>query len=104
MIDLADLAEKVYQNKLDKGFNVTDISLEICNMHSEVAEIWDAYCREPEHVGEEMADVMIYLLGLSKILNIDLERELLSKMEKNSRRVYKVVDGVWTKIENGAEK
>ena len=45
-----------------------------------------------------MADVMICLLGLSRILNIDLEKELLAKIEKNQRRVYKIVDGVNTRI------
>ena len=45
-----------------------------------------------------MADVMICLLGLSRILNIDLEKELLAKIEKNQRRVYKIEDGLNTQI------
>ena len=30
MIDLKKLQKDVYQNKLDKGFNVTDINKEVC--------------------------------------------------------------------------
>ena len=48
-------------------------------------------------MGEELADVAIYLLGLSEILNIDLEDEILKKVYKNSKREYKVIDGVNTR-------
>ena len=39
--------------------------------------------------GEELADVAIYLLGIAEISGIDLEKEIINKMEKNSKRVYK---------------
>lgn len=35
---------------------------------------------EKNDIEEELADVMIYLLRLSEILNIDLEIELLKKI------------------------
>jgi len=98
MIDLKELSEIVYMNKLEKHFNVTDIPMEICYLHGEVSEIWDAYIRKKGSVGEEMADVMIYLLGLSKILNVDLEKELMQKIEKNRKRVYQMQDGVNRRI------
>lgn len=98
MIDLKALSEIVYANKVAKNFNVTDIPMEICYLHGEVSEIWDAYIRKNGSVGEEMADVMIYLLGLSRILDIDLEAELLKKIEKNQRRVYRMEDGVNRRI------
>ncbi|MBQ4075705.1 MAG: hypothetical protein IJD39_10960 [Clostridia bacterium] len=97
-MDLKELSEIVYMNKLEKHFNVTDIPMEICYLHGEVSEIWDAYIRKKGSVGEEMADVMIYLLGLSKILNVDLEKELMQKIEKNRRRVYQMQDGVNRRI------
>ena len=103
MIDLQELSEQVYQNKLEKRFNVTDVGMEICYLHGEVSELWDAYIRKRGSVGEEMADILIYLLGLSKILNVDLEKELLNKIEKNHRRVYRMIDGVNTRISDGEE-
>ena len=54
--------------------------------------------RKKDDVGEEIADVMIYLLGLSEILNIDLEKELINKINKNKHREYKIIDGVNTRI------
>ena len=72
--------------------------MEICYIHGEVSEIWDAYIRKRGSVGEEMADVMIYLLGLAKIMNIDLEKELLQKIEKNQKRIYRMEDGVNKRI------
>lgn len=98
MVDLKELAERVYRNKLEKHFNVIDLPMAICYIHGEVSELWDAIQRKRGSVGEEIADVMIYLLGLSKILNIDLEKELLAKIEKNQRRVYKIVDGMNNRI------
>ena len=48
-------------------------------------------------VGEELADIAIYLMGLSEILDIDLETEIEKKMAINKDRVYQLVDGVLTK-------
>ena len=39
-------------------------------------------------VGEELADVAIYLLGLSEILSVDLETEIERKIAKNANREY----------------
>lgn len=66
-------------------------------------EAYEAYFKKKGNVGEEIADVTIYLLGLCEILGIDLEKELLNKIEINKKRVYKKIDGVVTKIENGEE-
>lgn len=101
MIDLNELQKQVYQNKLDKNFNVTDVSMEFALTYGELGEAYDAYWKKKGNIGEEIADVMIYLLGLSEILGIDLEKELLNKIEINKKRVYKKIDGVVTKIENG---
>ena len=54
--------------------------------------------KEFEDVGEELADVAIYLLGLSEILGIDLEDEIQKKVYKNAKREYKVIDGVNTRV------
>ena len=57
-----------------------------------------------DDLGEELADVAIYLLGLSEILNIDLEDEILKKVYKNSKREYKVIDGVNTRTKEFNEE
>ena len=82
MVDLKKLQKDIYQNKVDKGFNVTDVNKEFCLTYGEVAEAYEAWRKKKDDLGEELADVAIYLLGLSEILGIDLEDEL------NTRHFY----------------
>ena len=98
-IDLREVQKRVYQNKLNKGFNVTDINMEFCLLYGEVGEAYEAWRKKQSHVGEELADIAIYLLGLSEILGIDLGEEISKKMAINEERKYQVTDGVLSKIE-----
>jgi len=97
MIDLSKIQKNVYQNKVDKGFNTTDVNLEFNLAYGELSEAYNAYIKRLPDVGEEIADVVIYLLGLAEILKIDLEKEILQKVEKNKKREYKKIDGVVTR-------
>lgn len=94
MIDLSDLQKKVYANKVAKGFNTTDIFMEFCYTYGELSEACEAYLKKKEDLGEELADVVIYLLGLAEILGINLEDEILRKAEKNEKRQYIQKDGI----------
>jgi NTP pyrophosphatase (non-canonical NTP hydrolase) len=100
MINLKELQQQVYQNKINKGFNTTDVAKEFCLLYGEVGEAYNAYRKHKEDLGEELADVAIYLLGLSEILGFDLEQEIIHKIDKNDKRVYKEIDGVLVKVEN----
>ncbi len=60
MIDLKQIQKDVYQNKLDKGFNVTDVNKEFCLTYGEMAEAYEAWRKKKDDVGEEIADVVIY--------------------------------------------
>lgn len=92
------MQKEVYQNKLNKGFNVTDVNMEFCLLYGEVAEAYDAWRKKKPNVGEELADIAIYLMGLSEILSVDLESEIEKKAAINTDRVYKIVDNVLTRI------
>ena len=100
MIDLKQLQKRIYQNKLNKGFNVTDIYKEFCYTYGELTEACEAYTKKRDDIGEELADVAIYLLGLAEILDIDLEKEILDKMDKNEKRKYIQKDGVNIRIDD----
>ncbi len=104
MIDLKQLQKDIYKNKLNKGFNVTDINKEFCLTYGEMAEAYEAWRKKQTDVGEEIADVVIYLLGLSEILNVDLENEILKKVNKNKHRQYKIIDGVNTRVKEYSEE
>lgn len=104
MIDLKQLQKDIYKNKLNKGFNITDINKEFCLTYGEMAEAYEAWRKKQTDVGEEIADVVIYLLGLSEILNVDLETEILKKVNKNKHRQYKIINGVNTRIKEYSEE
>lgn len=104
MIDLKQIQKDIYKNKLNKGFNVTDINKEFCLTYGEMAEAYEAWRKKQTDVGEEIADVVIYLLGLSEILNVDLENEILKKVNKNKHRQYKIIDGVNTRVKEYGEE
>jgi NTP pyrophosphatase (non-canonical NTP hydrolase) len=97
-VDLREAQKAVFQNKLDKGFNVTDVNKEFCLLYGEVAEAYDAWRKKKADVGEELADIAIYLLGVSEMLGIDLAFEIERKMQINKERQYKETDGVLTKV------
>ncbi len=103
-MDLEQMQKRVYQNKLNKGFNVTDVPKEFCYLYGEVAEAYDAYLKNKEDLGEELADIAIYLLGLSEILGYNLKEQIEYKMQKNEKRIYKKVGKSYIKIENGVNK
>lgn len=67
-------------------------------MYGEVAEAYDAWKKKKEDLNEELADIAIYLMGLSEMLGFDLESEIQKKVEKNEKRVYKNVNGVNVRI------
>lgn len=100
MVDFKELQKEVYQNKINHGFNVTDINFEFCLAYGEMGEAYSAWLKKKDDLGEELADVCIFLMGISEILNIDLEKEIVNKINKNKKRVYKNINGVLQKEEN----
>jgi hypothetical protein len=88
-MDIESGQKLVWENKVAKGFNITDVPVEFCLLHGEVAEAFDAWHKGREDVGEELADVAIYLLGLAEMTGVDLQGEIEAKMAKNASRVYR---------------
>ena len=97
-MDMKKIQKEVWQNKINKGFNITDVNKEFCFLYGEVSEAYDAYRKNKDDLNEELADIAIYLIGLSEMLGFDLETEILKKIEKNRKRVYKKVNGVNIRI------
>jgi hypothetical protein len=75
-------------NKVDKGFNTTDIPLEFCLLQGELAEAFDAWRQGVPEAGKELADVAIYLLGLAEMLSVDLQDAIEAKLAENPVRTY----------------
>ena len=88
-MNMKKLQKEVIQNKINHGFNTTDLNVEFCLAYGEMGEAYIAWVKQLDNVGEELADVAIYLMGISEILGIDLGKEIENKIEKNKTRVYK---------------
>jgi len=99
-MDIKKVQKEIFENKIKKGFNTTDISIEFCHLYGEIGEAWEAYYKKKNDLNYELADIAIYLLGLSEMLDIDLESAIKEKMAINAKRVYKDVNGVKIKTEN----
>lgn len=97
-MNMKKIQKEIWQNKITKGFNTTDVNKEFCLLYGEVGEAYDAYRKKKDDLNEELADIAIYLMGLSEMLGFDLEKEILKKVEKNDKRVYKNIDGVNVRI------
>jgi len=88
-VDLKKLQKEIMQNKVEKGFNTTDVASEFCRAYEELSEAFSKHNKNQPGVAEEFADVMIFILGMSEILGFDLEKELIRKIEINKKRKYK---------------
>lgn len=61
------------------------------SLNLESAEIlehfqWREETNNPEGLGEELADVALYLLQLASVSQIDLEQAIMQKLQKNYSR------------------
>lgn len=99
-MNMKEIQKEIWDNKVNKGFNIADVNEEFCLLYGEVAEAYDAYRKKKDDLGEELADVAIYLMGLSEMLGFDLEEQILNKVSKNKKRVYKDINGVNVRIKD----
>lgn len=88
MLDMKKIQEEILENKKRHGFNTTDINEEFCRLYGEVGEAYDAFYKGTDNFAEELADVAIFLMGIAEIQGINLETEIIQKVEKNKTRTY----------------
>jgi NTP pyrophosphatase (non-canonical NTP hydrolase) len=114
MNTLNEIADAVHENAVNKGFhNLSETDLQFManqcnNIHGEVTELWDSfrageqllYCDKAEKMQdmnlrmlnkmeEELADIIIRTLDVSRRLKIDILEAIKSKHEYNKSRPYK---------------
>lgn len=88
------IIDKITQFRDERGWlpyhNEKDLAISISLEANELLENFqwksseEALESSAENIKEEMADVLIYLLQLADKMDIDLEEEVLKKMEKNA--------------------
>lgn len=96
---LQALQEYVWQMNKDRGFDRKDPSKKMLLLTEEVGELAKAVRKlvglkftdttEQTELPEEIADVLIVLLGLSSIVGVDAYEAILAKELKNRERIWK---------------
>ncbi|MGW1015623.1 MazG-like family protein [Streptomyces niveus] len=87
---IAEAQKLAWENKIAKGFNTTDVALEFGLLTAEVGEAFTAWHKGLPDLGEELADVFLYLVALAEMAGLDLESEVARKAEKNAGRTYRI--------------
>jgi NTP pyrophosphatase (non-canonical NTP hydrolase) len=99
-----ELTELVMQQAKAKGFGTKpseiDVAEKIALIHSEISEAYEAYRHKKidgkDGFKEELGDAVQRILHLCGIFDIDIETEILKKMEKNKGRKW-----IWKKMNEG---
>ncbi|PZP39634.1 MAG: hypothetical protein DI585_03485 [Pseudomonas fluorescens] len=99
---LSDLQAWTVAMKAANNWTPTDFRHELALLVEEVGELAKAHRKISSHghltesqrtessdsVGEEMADVLIYLCSLANVSGVNLEAALRAKLEKNQNREW----------------
>ena len=96
-MNIKEMQKQVWDNKIKHGFDTENVEREFCLMYGEMGEAYEAYIKKHDNLGEELADVAIYLMGLAGMVGLDLQDEIERKIEINSKREYVMVNGVLVK-------
>lgn len=97
-MNLKEIQKEVWNNKVKKGFNTTDVNKEFCLLYGEVSEAYETWRKKKDDLNEELTDIAIYPLGLSEMLGFDLIEEIEKEVSKNEKRLYKNIDGVNVRV------
>lgn len=92
---------RIFQNKVNHGFNTTNIYQEARYILEEVTELMRAIEKnDRENMIEELADIVIFSYGCAEVARLgSLDDKIFSKMAINEKREYKVSkEGDFVKI------
>ena len=93
---LEELSHLIQKQAKEKGFGTTpediNVAEKIALIHSEISEAYEAYRHKKmngkDGFHEELADATQRILQLCSIFNIDLEKEILKKLNYNKKRKW----------------
>jgi NTP pyrophosphatase (non-canonical NTP hydrolase) len=79
-----------YEENSPRPQTLRNLAISLNLEASEVLEHfqWDEKLKDQLSFSDELADVMLYLLQLASLSGIDLEKAVISKLEKNYHRKW----------------
>lgn len=82
--------QRIFQNKVNHGFNTTNIYQEARYILEETAELMRAIEKnDMENLKEELADVVIFAYGCAAVAGVgNLDDKIFEKMSINEQRTY----------------
>lgn len=89
---LREIASRIHENAANHGWWDEERTVPelLCLIHSEVSEALEAYRENDwEHIGEELADIIIRTLDMAEGLGFDIQAELIRKHHINLNRTYR---------------
>ncbi len=93
-LTLKQIQQRIWDNKVKKGFNTTDIGKDLLHLTEELGEAVKSFRKESkDELAEEVVDLIIYSLGLLEMLGKDGYEEIIKKIDKNEKREYETTKG-----------
>ena len=95
-LTLKELTTLILEQAKEKGFGSTptDINVgeKVALIHSEISEAFEAYRHKnidgKDGLKEELGDAVQRILHLAGVFDIDIEKEILKKIESNKNRKW----------------
>jgi len=95
-MNLKEITDLITKQAKTKGFGTKpdeiNVAEKIALIHTEISEAYEAYRHKnidgKDGFKEELGDVVIRVLHLCGVFDIDLEKEILQKMESNENREW----------------
>jgi NTP pyrophosphatase (non-canonical NTP hydrolase) len=98
-MDIKALTQKMHEFVRSQGWyeensprpqNLRNLAISLSLEASEVLEHfqWTEYQVDEKELGDELADVALYLLQMASIAGIDLEEAILQKLDRNYNRSW----------------
>ena len=79
-----------YEEDTPRPQTLVNLAISLSLEAAEVLEHfqWSSEMDDPQDLGEELADVALYLLQIASIAGIDLEQAVLDKLDRNYDRSW----------------
>lgn len=98
-MQMKEIQNEILENKRRHNFNTTNLEQEFCYLYGEIREAYEAYCEGWDTFGEELADVVNFLMGIAEIKGIDLATEILKRMAEMGGYELQQTNGIVMKLD-----